>query len=496
MITSRAAAIIKSSLVIVLVCSALGGAIANSSAATIVVPVPAPSFTNSTQTAAVVATTFGVIAGSTNYPDPTRPEEINGRVVTNQPQAVRVISSLGDSGWVDTTMGWNFANPLNIASVHFGMGINARDQQLSLRIYLAPSGSAPDITDTYPLATTVTYNALPGQASAYVIDGGACSQVAQIGQPNRPLNTIKQVIADNPNMFVHMGDTTYVDTWKNITQGVGDDPATYSKFAFGARSFYAQPDINALFSKVLARVVLDDHDTGPDNDYATNVYPSARQVYTDAFATNFNNSQFDINSLLAPASVNYDTFYLGSKTQAWVLDNRLWADHPGTKPNGQTYASQLGLYQLNWLRNTLAASTKPIKIIYSPRSFTQSYQGGEQKDILAVMKASLVANPNSRIIIVSGDTHAAAVWQISDPRIQEYLSGPLFNTTKHSVHALSTWQINAGYVALYNDDGGIDGRALYNVYNRIAVDEATGNLTVNIVAEDGTVIYGQTFTGL
>jgi hypothetical protein len=427
-------------------------------------------------------------------------------VITTEPAAVKVAvwpagqpTQTTSSPWVATKVGTDPTNPVNVAKFFMPSGAGAPGTAWQWRAYVAQAGTAPTAPQSAAYGTDGVVRMLPlrpadGTAGLVRIVAGSCSEVPSPEQAARVVTAAQQMAALAPALFVHMGDTSYVDTWGNYLEDTAAH--TYTKFALGLRRHLLEPELAAMYNSVPMRVVMDDHDTGPDNDYETTVYPQARQVLTDiAAGTTFNNALYDPKS---PGAPTYDTWLMGT-AQCWLLDNRLWRDVPGTHPqsfNNAPYSSQVGATQRNWLKASLASSSAPVKIIFTPRTFTQFYEGGEQMEILDWITGYLsgVANESGKVAFISGDMHAAAVWRLSATRpVYEMLCGPLWNQTRHTIKPLQSWQTSWGYQGLfYNTANGLPGQAISNAFGRI--DITTNNLvTLRVVRDDGTVLYSVSF---
>jgi phosphodiesterase/alkaline phosphatase D-like protein len=296
--------------------------------------------------------------------------------------------------------------------------------------------------------------------------------------------------------MAHLGDTSYVDTWDEYLQDT--DAHTYTKFAAGLRAHFRQSDLANLYSRVPVRMVMDDHDSGPDNSYETDVYPQARQAFSDiAAGTSFDNRLY---AAIEPMAPTYDTWMSGC-AQFWLLDNRLWRDAPNQQLQsfaGQKYASQLGASQRAWLKASLAASSAPIKIILSPRTFTQFYTGPEQQELIDWITGYRSRTPmvSGTVVFLTGDMHAGAVWRLSPTRpVFEMLCGPMNNTTLHSPQALASWQVKWGYQTRFlNTSDGLPGRAVSNAWGRVDIG-ADNSVALNLMKDDGTLLYQELIAG-
>jgi hypothetical protein len=222
------------------------------------------------------------------------------------------------------------------------------------------------------------------------------------------------------------------------------------------------------------------------------VYPSARQVFSDVAAgTSFDNAGY---SLLGPTAPSYDTWASG-RAQFWLLDNRMWRDDPKDRTmqyGGARYASQLGATQQDWLLTGLAASTAPVKIVFSPRTFKQFYQQPEQQQILDWITGIKSGTPHvsGKVIFLTGDMHAGAVWKLSATRpIYEMLCAPIYNIGLHTPTALSAWQVAWGYATRFlNTADGLPGPAVSSAWGKVDIHADT-SVTLSLVRDDGVVLH-------
>jgi len=467
-------------------------------------PAPAPTMTTTSGAPRALAAHCGVLGPP--MADPVvRAEGMQVSVVLTEPADAKCLAWTADdpsvifeSPWVPSAIGTDPTNPVNVVKFFMPEGAGAAGFTWQWQVYVALAGTDPlaPLSAAYgtdDVLRTIPYRPVPGDPTSFSFGVGSCSQIAPPNQANRKIASAVSMAANGLSSFVHLGDTSYVDTWVAITQDT--QAQTYTKFATGLRRHFLQPDLSALYDGLPMRVVMDDHEAGPDNCYAANVYPQARQAFTDiAAGTTFDNALYDLTYPTAPG---YDTWVVG-QTQFWLLDNRLWRDTPGTKPQsflGTGYASQLGATQRAWLKAGLAASTATIKIICSPRAFKQFYMAPEQQELIDWITGIKSHTPrvSGTVVFLSGYMHAGAVWKLSPTRpVYEMLCGPMFNTTLHSPTGLSSWQTAWGYQTLFlNTAGGLPGRALSNAWGRVDIG-ADASVTLNLMKDDGTVLYSHT----
>lgn len=470
--------------------------------------VPAPSMTTTVRNPTILSAHCAVLGAPMALPV-VRAERMQVSAVLTEPAMVKAQvwptdtpASVTESPWIPTAVGTDPTNPVNVAKFWMPAGCGVAGTAWSWRVFTALAGTAP----TAPLAAawgtdkvvrTIPRRPVAGDPQGFAFAVGSCSQIAHPSAPPKAIPAAVSMAATNIAFMTHLGDTSYVDTWTEYLQDT--DAHCYTKFGTGLRHHFDQADLARLYGRVPVRMVIDDHDSGPDNDYAATVYPQARQSFADiAAGTTFDNRLYDA---VNPGAPSYDTWTVGD-TQFWLLDNRLWRDTPthGTQTyGGQPYSSQLGATQSTWLMGGLAASTAPVKIILSPRTFTQFYAGGEQQKILDWITGFRSQSPqvSGIVVFLTGDMHAGAVWKLSATRpVYEMLCGPIDNTTLHSPKKLAAWQATWGYETRFlNTAGGVPGPAISNAWGLVDVLPNNGGVVLNLMKDDGKLLYQETVSG-
>lgn len=198
----------------------------------------------------------------------------------------------------------------------------------------------------------------------------------------------RAVAGARPDVFLWLGDNVYADT---------DDPLVL------AEEYRRQRDVASLQPLLRSTpqlAIWDDHDFGlNDHDRTSPMRDDARLVFRRHWA----------NPGCGTASTP-GVFFAWSRsgTDGFFLDVRSWRD-PNAQPDGEG-KTMLGAGQLAWLKEQLAASTAPFKLIFSGSGWSAAKgPGGDswasyrhERDALFTW----IAERGIRgVVLVSGDTH-------------------------------------------------------------------------------------------
>jgi hypothetical protein len=243
-------------------------------AAATTTPAPAPSMTT-THGAPTLLGAHAAVLGAPMARPVVRSETMQVGAVVSEPATVKIVAwPVGNPGhtvesqWVPTAIGMDPANPVNVAKIRMPTGVGTPPDAWQWRTYVAVRATPPQagLSAAYGsdgVVRTIPARPVAGAAAALSIATGSCTQIAHPSQPDRPIGSAIAIVDSRPAFFVHMGDTSYVDTWKEFLE---DTPAhIYTKFATGLRRHCCQPDLARLYNQTMVRMVLDDHDLGPDD---------------------------------------------------------------------------------------------------------------------------------------------------------------------------------------------------------------------------------------
>ena len=219
----------------------------------------------------------------------------------------------------------------------------------------------------------------------------------------KPFTIMDAVRAQQPDFFLHLGDTIYADRggsahrlpefWAKY-RGNRDDAATQR--CFMGTSFY---------------VVWDDHEVAddylPDNPLA----PIGRQAFLD---------YWPIRQQARDSQRIYRAFRWGQALEMFLLDTRQYRD--------LKKQSMLGRDQKEWLFNGLSASSAQFKFIGT--STPMAGGGSDRWDGFAKERKELLnyitVKKLSGVVFLSADLHHAAITKIPNGHgLRDITAGPL-----------------------------------------------------------------------
>ncbi len=167
---------------------------------------------------------------------------------------------------------------------------------------------------------------------------GSCADERRF--PAHPIWTTITTLA--PEAVVLLGDTPYIDSTQLAVQR-----RRY-------REFYADPGVRAALAGAAFYDIWDDHDFGHNDTFGDVV---GREHAMRAFR------EYHAGQLGADGEGVYHRFRRGP-LEVFLLDTR-WFGDMEPSPAGGELKSLLGKRQLEWLRQGLAASAAPFKVLAS-----------------------------------------------------------------------------------------------------------------------------------
>lgn len=312
---------------------------------------------------------------------------------------------------------WIRGEPGSVVSVHYG-----KDPSLSEFVTTnpVPVDGASDYTVKFVIerleAGTVYYyrgavaGKKPGPISRFMT-APLPEQLAKVTfcfsadtrESYRPFLIMDSIRAQQPNFFLHLGDTIYADREGRARML----PEFWRKYRTNRKDAPSQ----RLFSETSLYVVWDDHEVGDNYDFAHPLAPMGRKAFFDYWPVR--------RDLDEPDRI-YRSFRWGKGMELFILDTRQYRD-----PSGGT---MLGKKQKEWLVDALSSSDAIFKFIGTSVPFSgkgrDKWGGfpGERDEIL-----KFIANKKiSGIVFISADLHYAAVSRVSGGLgLKEVTVGPL-----------------------------------------------------------------------
>jgi len=219
----------------------------------------------------------------------------------------------------------------------------------------------------------------------------------------KPFTIMDAIRAQQPNFFIHLGDTIYADR--------GGSASRLDEFRAKYRANRNDPATQRCFSETSFYVVWDDHEV-EDNYLPTNpLAPIGRKAFLDYWPIRRNSDE--------PERI-YRSFRWGRALELFLLDTRQYRD-----PQKGT---MLGEKQKKWLLDGLSSSSALFKFIGTS---VPMYGGGsdrwdgypnERTEILRFIGGKNLHG----VVFLSGDLHYAAVSLIPRGKgVKEITAGPL-----------------------------------------------------------------------
>lgn len=399
-----------------------------------------------------------------------------------------------------------FSNPVPTASV-------VAESDSDFFAIVSVQGLTPDtkyyyrvVLDNVPQASASSFWTFPqeGATTTFTFAFGGCQQEFRDSGSNIgrvwPL-----VVQDNPRFFIQLGDWTYPDT--TDTQENPEDyfSVDYSRVQSNYHSKYAQDyPMSELFKIAPIEYVFDDHDFANNNADWTN--PGAKNALRGYKA------MFPHYPLANPGNGIWHKFTYGN-ADFFMLDNRSqrdpnrngFRDFGGDslffKPNEthrllQGNPNIDGELQMDWLIRELQASTASWKFIGTSVQFNPSYirsvlefalllgrspnplpiptgliasetsdsWGGFPHSVARLAKAVHDAKIEN-VIMLSGDSHTAAIDDGANSLFPEVMAGGLDRTNSREIALAEFFGISA-----WNQGGQTNERDNFNShYGRITV---------------------------
>jgi len=219
----------------------------------------------------------------------------------------------------------------------------------------------------------------------------------------RPFTVMGAVRAQQPDFFMHLGDTIYAD----INGAARQLPEFWAKY----RTNRDDPWMQGCFADTSVYVTWDDHEVV--NDYFPNspLAPIGRKAFLDYWPVR------------CPAGEReriYRSFRWGQAAEIFILDSRQYRN-PSTN-------TMLGKAQRDWLLDALAASSANFKFIATAVPMAgggkDRWDGypKERQQILGFIKERKITG----VVFLSADMHCAAITKVPNSGgLKDITAGPM-----------------------------------------------------------------------
>ena len=221
-------------------------------------------------------------------------------------------------------------------------------------------------------------------------------------QSYQPFTIMDAINANQPNFFVHLGDTIYADRGGTATE--------LADFWDKYRANRDAPS-QRLFSDTDVYVIWDDHEVRNDYEGSPPIAVVGRRAFFDYWPVRRN-----------PQEKNrlYRSFRWGKALDLFLLDARQYRDHAHRK--------MLGRPQKEWLFNGLASSSALFKVIAT--SVPMIGGGRDRWDGYPEERLELIhwitQKKITGVIFISGDLHYAAVSKVHGlTGARQIVAGPM-----------------------------------------------------------------------
>jgi alkaline phosphatase D len=317
----------------------------------------------------------------------------------------------------DSAIVWFRAQPDSLVSLQYG-----KDPALSQFLESEPVAVKADSDNTAHIkveriepATTYYYRALvegkkPGPIARFATaprpDDNAIVKFCFGGDTResyQPFTIMDAIRANQPNFFVHLGDTIYADRNGTATQL----PEFWSKYRDNRDDAASQ----RLFAETSVYVVWDDHEVADNYEGFHPLAATGRRAFFDYWPVRRNPQEADRL---------YRSFRWGKMMELFLLDARQYRDH--------AHGTMLGPAQKEWLLGALASSTALFKCIVTSVPF---YGGGrdrwdgyprERAEVVQWISDKKIKN----VFFIAADLHYAAVERLPGHLgLKEIVTGPM-----------------------------------------------------------------------
>jgi alkaline phosphatase D len=232
---------------------------------------------------------------------------------------------------------------------------------------------------------------------AFTLATGSCAYVNEpaYDRPGKPYGSSFQIYAHilerKPDLMLWLGDNTYLREVDWYTRSGIQHRYTHDR---------AVPELQPLLASTPQYAIWDDHDFGPNDSDGTWVH---KETAWEVFRDFWGNPTFGVNG-----QKGCTTMFQFADVDFFLLDNRYFRT-PNFCKNCPD-RTVLGKEQLNWVKNALAASHAPFKIVAiggqvlttSQRNETYiNLCAEEREDLLTFIEKEGIKG----VIFLTGDVH-------------------------------------------------------------------------------------------
>ena len=273
---------------------------------------------------------------------------------------------------------------------------------------------------------------------------GSCVYVndSTTDRPGKPyggdVNIFNSMANHNADFMLWLGDNTY---YREV------DWNTRTGMLYRNTHTRKLPEMQALLSKMAHYAIWDDHDFGPNNsDRSFWNKETAREVFTYFWA----NPSYGL-----PNNGGITSMFTWNDVDVFLLDNRHFRS-PNERKSGER--TILGKIQLEWLKDALASSTAPFKIVAmggqllsDARKYEMYSNYGfetERKEIITYIQEEGIKG----VVFINGDRHHTELSVLKDegkPAIYDLTVSPL-TSGSHFSDEVNNLRVPETYVAEQN----------------------------------------------
>lgn len=295
-----------------------------------------------------------------------------------------------------------------------------------------------------------------------------CGDYPRRDNPEMGHKIYPQMLALDPNFFVHTGDIEYYD--KPFPYAINLELAR-----FKWNRIYSMPYLRDFHNQVSSYFIKDDHDTT-----CNDAWPGV-----DYFDLTWEQGLATFREQVPMGEKTYRTIRWGKDLQVWLVEGRDFRS-PNTMPDGPD-KTIWGAKQKQWFYETVAASDATFKVLISPTPVVGPDRARGKNDNHSnaafategnEIRAFIAAQPN--MYVVCGDRH----WQYAsiDPKtgLREFSCGPA--SDKHA--------------AGYSEEKRNDMHRFLRIkggFLSVDVDSKAKQITFSHHRVDGSVRYEESF---